>query len=109
MDTMDIIFEGLHQEQVGLKLKEIDTVTMGLSSIFSEDQFYIAPKILYQGDVDVYANEKYLRFDGEIRLDLRHSDEFNDWLPFVYSGPPGSITIEIEEPNILSSYTGILR
>ncbi len=97
-DTMDVIFEGLHQEQTGFKRKEIDTVTIGLSEIFPEDNFYISPKIIFQGAVDVYANEEFLRFDGEIRLDLRHSDEFNDWLPFKWSSDPNDIVIEIEEP-----------
>ncbi len=96
-DTMDIIFEGLHQDQVGFKRKELDSATIGLSEIFPEDNFYISPKIIYQGNVDVYANEKYLHFDGEIRLDLKHSDEFNDWLPFKWTGDADEITIEIKE------------
>jgi hypothetical protein len=96
-DTMNIVFEGLHQEQVGYKRSEIDTSTIGLSEIFPEDNFFISPNILFQGNVDLYANEEFLHFNGEIRLDLRHSDEFNDWMAFKYVGAPEDIIIEIKE------------
>lgn len=96
-DTMNILFEGLFQIPAEVGKRKTDSVTFSESFIEEDANFYIAPKILYQGDVAVYANQPFLNFNGEIRLDLTHSDEFNDWLPFVYNGDPYDIQIELKD------------
>lgn len=96
-DTASIFFDGLYQVPDELSKKREDSITYGEAYIEEEARFFISPKILFQGDVAVYSNREFLEFDGEIRLDLRHTDEFNDWLPFKYSGDPDEIIIELEE------------
>lgn len=96
-DTMEILFEGLYQVVDEESRKRQDSITYADSYIDEDANFYVGPKILYQGDVAVYANRPHLAFNGEIRLDLRHSDEFNDWLPFVYDGDPNEIQIELKD------------
>ena len=70
--------------------------TISQGEVREEDKFYLTTRILYKGNVKMYADRKPLELDGAIKLDLSTRENFDSWLPYK-SDKGDSVVLEIKE------------
>ncbi|MCS6822203.1 MAG: hypothetical protein NZ551_10085 [Microscillaceae bacterium] len=70
--------------------------TVSQGTVKEEDKFYITTRILYKGQVKMFANRRNLALDGAIKLDLQSVDNINDWIPYK-SDRGDSVSLEVAE------------
>ncbi len=70
-DSTEIPFDKFTKRDVPGKRGDVETHTVSYSEAKTADSAYIAPKMLYEGKVSLYAENQILAFDGSVRLDLR--------------------------------------
>jgi hypothetical protein len=70
--------------------------TFAQGTVTEEDKFYITSKILYKGNVKMYATRKDLTLDGFIKLDLSSRTDFNNWIPYK-SDKGDAVTLELDK------------
>lgn len=94
-DTLTIKFQEF-QYLPGERRKEgYHTVAQGL--VKEEDSLVIGPRIFYKGKVTMFADKKYLSFDGFLKLDLKGALQFSQWLKYVNQGD-SSVIITLDKP-----------
>ena len=73
---------------------ELHTVSRGI--LAEEDKFYIAPKMLFKGEVTMQAHRKLLSMDGFIKLDLKGKVESARWLKHKTKEEDDDIRIDLD-------------
>lgn len=59
------------------------------------EQFFMAPRIQFKGNVTMVAPKPGLQFDGFIRLDLQSRKDLDAWIPF--KSDSGEVVIQVPE------------
>jgi hypothetical protein len=77
--------------------------TKSSGEVTEEDKFFITNRIQFKGEVEMLANEKDLKLDGFVKLDLRSKQNFYSWIP--YKGNAADVVIEQEERKIVGADT----
>jgi len=92
-DTLSIKFDNFKYIE-GEKKKE-GFYTVGRGSVQEADTLHIGPKILYKGNVTMYARKQYLTFDGFVKLDLIGALSYSEWLKYKNSGESNRVDIDL--------------
>ena len=64
------------------KIEVIKGVTTGKGAIDGKENFYLTDRIIFNGDVALNADEKYLTFDGEIKIESENPVFKGEWFTF---------------------------
>ena len=56
--------------------------TFAQGTVTEKDKFYITSRIIYKGNIKMYATRKDLSLDGFIKLDLSSRADYNNWIPY---------------------------
>ena len=74
-------FKGRRKDLRGGKVPKY---TFAQGTVSENDNFYITSKVLYKGQIKMYANRQNLSLDGFIKLDLSSNtrSQFNEWIPY---------------------------
>ncbi|PRY07871.1 hypothetical protein CLV24_12261 [Pontibacter ummariensis] len=62
--------------------KKKPVYTFATANIKEENAFYIFPRILYRGKITMQAPEKYMDFDGELKLNFTGDPADSGWFPY---------------------------
>ncbi|MDF2454241.1 MAG: hypothetical protein K0R51_234 [Cytophagaceae bacterium] len=93
-DTLSIKFTNFKYIE-GEKKKD-GFYTVGKGRVSEEEKLHIGPKILYKGDVTMYARQKFLSFDGFVKLDLAGALSYSEWLKYQNSGATEHVEIDLK-------------
>ncbi|WP_299456740.1 hypothetical protein [uncultured Microscilla sp.] len=70
--------------------------TISQGKVTEDDKFYLTTRILYKGNVKMYADRKPLELDGFIKLDLKSRRDLDNWLPYK-SDKGDSVVLDIKK------------
>ncbi len=59
-----------------------DTITTATGEITEEQAFYLTDRILFRGTAQLDASEKFLTFEGDVRVESENPVFRDNWLPF---------------------------
>lgn len=93
-DTLSFKFQDFRLVESEKKKEGAHTVAMG--AIREEDSLEVAPKILYKGKVTLFAEKKFLAFDGFLKLDLKGALSYSQWLKYNNDGSNGDVVINVD-------------
>ena len=93
-DTLSIKFSNFKYIE-GDKKKD-GFFTVGKGRVTEEEKLHIGPKILYKGDVTMFARQKYLSFDGFVKLDLAGALSYSEWLKYQNNGQTEHVDIDLQ-------------
>lgn len=75
-----------------------DTVTLAKGVITEEEEFYLTDRIFFKGNVELDASEKFLKFDGEVKVESENPVFKGAWFTFAKAiVNPDSVYIPIEK------------
>ncbi|MDB5273004.1 MAG: hypothetical protein JWO58_1371, partial [Chitinophagaceae bacterium] len=69
--------------------------TVGKGRVTEEEKLHIGPKILYKGDVTMFARKQFLLFDGFVKLDLAGALSYSEWLKYKNNGESDHVEIDL--------------
>ena len=92
-DTLSIDFDNF--KYIESEKKKEGFYTVGRGSVKEEDTLHIGPKILYKGNVTMYARQQFLTFEGYVKLDLVGAFNFSEWLKYQNSGQTKNVDIDL--------------
>ncbi len=96
-DTFDIIFDDFQSElQKGQSRKSKFGSTTATGTVPDEEPIVLGPRILYKGNVKMYAFKPKLEFDGFVKLDIKATEEDEtqtDWFAFKSTGETEDIVL----------------
>ncbi|NJO03581.1 MAG: hypothetical protein HC880_19560, partial [Bacteroidia bacterium] len=101
-DTFNVKFDKfeLIEEEAAPRSKRKGGVTprftFAQGTVEEQDNFYITSRVLYKGDIKMYANRQNLSLDGFIKLDLSTRSDFNEWIPYK-SDKGDSVFLAVDE------------
>ncbi|MDX2304407.1 MAG: hypothetical protein NW226_16495 [Microscillaceae bacterium] len=96
----DELFKGRKKE---LKGGKVPKYTFAQGTVSDKDNFYITSRVLYKGQIKMYANRRNLSLDGFIKLDLSSTQsEFNEWIPYT-SDKGDSVFLAIESKKVVDN------
>jgi len=79
--------------------KKKPVYTFATASIDGKKPFYIFPRILYRGKVLLHANQQYMDFDGDLKLNFTGNPADSDWFPYRKDSlNPDKVRIPILKP-----------
>jgi len=93
-DTLSFKFQDFRLVESEKKREGAHTVAMG--AIREEDSLEVAPKILYKGKVTLFAEKKFLAFDGFLKLDLKGALSYSQWLKYNNDGSKADVVINVD-------------
>ncbi len=73
---------------------QADTLTIAKGTIPEEQEFYLTDRILFKGQTFLEANQKYMRFAGEVKIENEAIGK--NWLSFDTIVNPDSVFIPIK-------------
>lgn len=84
-----------------------DTMTTAKGEIKEEQAFYLTDRIFFKGSTYLEANNKFLRFTGEVKIDSE--DEFfaDKWFKFNDVVNPDSVFVEITKEQLGQLVVGL--
>jgi hypothetical protein len=92
-DTLPIKFSNfIYQES---EKKKEGAYTIGIAQINDTDSLYVGDNILYKGKITMNSRNKYLAFDGYVKLDLRGALKNSSWLKYDNTGESGRVTLDL--------------
>lgn len=91
-----IFFDSIYVTNIQTK-KKSDLVTNASGNIGESPNFFLSPKVLYKGKVKMVANQKYLEFKGQSRLQIEHPKLASEWFNLSDVINPDSMFITINE------------
>lgn len=74
-----------------------DTLTIAKGNIPEEQGFYLTDRIFFKGATYLKADRKYLRFDGEVKIESENEFFADSWFKFDTIVNPDSVFIPISE------------
>lgn len=87
----------LREEEVTKKNQQPRRYTAAQGEVSEEDNFFVAPRILFKGKVTMLAPDKFLKLDGFIKLDLKSQSSLGAWLPYKSNQENENIVITVDE------------
>ncbi|QKG53241.1 hypothetical protein [Hymenobacter sp. BRD67] len=70
----------------------------GAAKVQANDNFNLAPRIGYQGEVTLNSQRRGLAFQGEVKLNFNKNKSGAEWVPMLDTINPKSIAIQFENP-----------
>ncbi|MBC7451059.1 MAG: hypothetical protein H7259_06185, partial [Cytophagales bacterium] len=93
-DTLQIRFSNF-QYTLNEK-KKGNAFTTAIAQVREEDTLYVGDKILYKGKVTMLSPEKFLAFDGYIKLDMKGELSYSSWLKYTNSGESSKVSLDLQ-------------
>lgn len=90
---------------VDISTSEKDTVSRGYALILESQQFFITDKVYFRDSVIFTGNEKFMRFNGEVKIKSRNPALKDAWIPFNQIVNPDTIFIPIDRSITISKKT----
>lgn len=73
-----------------------DKMTIASGSVHGENPFKLGAKFSFKGSVNLFADDKYLTFDGYFRMDHQCSFIPIEWVRFTSEIAPDNIMLELD-------------
>jgi hypothetical protein len=75
-----------------------DTVSYAVAFLTEQDQFFITERIYFRDSVEMLGNRRFLRFNGEVRIQSSNPFFKDSWFGFADIVNPDSIFIPVVNP-----------
>lgn len=90
---------------IDISASEKDTVSKGYAMIPESQKFFITERVFFRDSVIISANQKFMRFNGEVKIDSRNPALKDAWIPFNQVVNPDTIFIPIDKSITISKKT----
>lgn len=92
-DTLQILFSNF-QYTLSDK-KKAGGYTTGIAQVLESDSLFVGDKILYKGNIIMKSPEKFLAFEGYIKLSLKGQLSYSSWLKYVNAGTSNTVSLDL--------------
>jgi hypothetical protein len=92
-DTLQIKFSNF-QYTPSEKKKGI-FYTTGIAQVQEDDSLFVGDKILYKGNITMKSPEKFLAFEGYIKLALKGQLSYSSWLKYTNTGSSNTVSLDL--------------
>jgi hypothetical protein len=85
-----------------------DTLTTAKGEIKEEEKFYITERILFRGTSTLLANQRYMNFKGEVKIDSENKFFADKWFKFDDTNVnPDSVFVSIDKSTLGALVVGL--
>ncbi|MFN8398057.1 MAG: hypothetical protein U0176_25800 [Bacteroidia bacterium] len=74
-----------------------DSMTVARGEIKEEENFYLTDRIFFKGATKLEANQKYMHFTGEVKIDSENEFFADKWFRYDAVTNPDSVFVEITQ------------
>ncbi len=109
-DSLLIKFNSFDLEEYQISKNKTEYHTVCHGEVLAEDTFLFGPKMYYKGDATMYASERLLALNGEIRLDMNGELDAPGWFAYYKRDSIEQIFLKTDSFRSKSkkkTYTGI--
>jgi len=92
-DTLQMLFSNF-QYTLSDK-KKAGGFTTGISQVMESDSLFVGDKILYKGNITMKSPEKFLAFEGYIKLALKGQLSYSSWLKYTNTGTSNTVSLDL--------------
>lgn len=92
-DTLQMLFSNF-QYTLSDK-KKAGGYTTGISQVQDSDSLFVGDKILYKGNITMKSPDKFLAFEGYIKLALKGQLSYSSWLKYVNTGTSNTVSLDL--------------
>jgi hypothetical protein len=92
-DTLQILFSNF--KFVAPEKKKDNYLTTGIAQVKDDDSLFVGDKILYKGNIIMKSPEKFLAFDGYIKLALKGELSYSSWLKYANTGTTNTVSVDL--------------
>lgn len=93
-DTLQILFSNFKYMPVSDKKKD-GYLTTGIAQVHEKDSLFVGDKILYKGNIIMKSPEKFLAFEGYIKLALKGQLSYSSWLKYTNTGSTNTVSLDL--------------
>ncbi|WP_018343502.1 hypothetical protein [Cytophaga aurantiaca] len=93
-DTLQILFSNFKYTPATDK-KNTDYLTTGIAQVQEKDSLFVGDKILYKGNITMKSPEKFLAFEGFIKLALKGQLSYSSWLKYTNTGTTNTVSLDL--------------
>jgi hypothetical protein len=93
-DTLQILFSNFRY--TANEKKKGQFYTTGIAQVRDEDSLFVGDRILYKGKITMKSPEKFLAFDGYIKLALKGQLSYSSWLKYQNSGESNTVSVDLQ-------------
>jgi hypothetical protein len=93
-DTLQILFSNFKYTPATDK-KNTDYLTTGIAQVQDNDSLFVGDKILYKGNIIMKSPEKFLAFEGYIKLALKGQLSYSSWLKYTNTGSTNTVSLDL--------------
>lgn len=85
-----------------------DTLTVAKGDIKEEQKFYITQRIIFKGNSELLANQRFMNFNGQVKIDSENPFFADKWFDFnVKNVNPDSVFVPIEKETLGKLVVGL--
>ena len=92
-DTLQILFSNFQYTLADKK--KAGGFTTGIAQVQESDSLFVGDKILYKGNITMKSPEKFLAFEGYIKLALKGQLSYSSWLKYVNAGTSNTVSLDL--------------
>lgn len=92
-DTLQILFSNF--KFVAPEKKKENYLTTGIAQVKEDDSLFVGDKILYKGNIIMKSPEKFLAFEGYIKLALKGQLSYSSWLKYSNTGATNTVSVDL--------------
>ncbi len=81
-DTINIKMGNFELKEIPSKNKTKQYVTYAKAIVERKDLFYLSPKMLYSGEIEMLATEKNLKLNGFVKPDIKTRPDSASWIAY---------------------------
>lgn len=93
-DTLQIRFSNF-QYTIADNKKKGGGFTTGIAQVQDSDSLFVGDKILYKGNITMKSPEKFLAFEGFIKLALKGQLSYSSWLKYTNTGTSNTVSLDL--------------
>ena len=92
-DTLQILFSNF--KYTPSEKKKGVFYTTGIAQVQESDSLFVGDKILYKGNITMKSPEKFLAFEGYIKLALKGQLSYSSWLKYTNTGSSNTVSLDL--------------
>jgi len=93
-DTLQIKFSNF--QYTPSEKKKGHGYTIAIAQVMEDDTLYVGDRILYKGNITMKSPDKFLAFDGYIKLDMKGELSYSSWLKYVNTGQSSTVSLDLK-------------
>lgn len=93
-DTLQILFSNF--KFVAPDKKKNNYLTTGIAQVQEKDSLFVGDKILYKGNIIMQSPDKFLAFEGYIKLALKGELSYSSWLKYSNTGLTNTVSLDLD-------------